>query len=198
MAYVEDADFARIYGDMGTGVWITKTGKSTATVLEALTLKADPGTAFAAAGWLGEDGISLNMDKDTKEFTALQGAKTIKKKTVKANQQLTFVMLEETALSLGIVFSEAPITVTGTGVDAVAKQDISSNLTRIVERSLVVDNVEGEIWDRYVIESADLTFKGEIMLAKNDDIKAFKIEATILDGVAFHLTNSPGVIAAAG
>lgn len=197
MAYTDNAEFARIYGDQGTGVWITKTGK----VLEAglpTALKTDPGVAFAAAGWLGEDGIGLNIDKDIKEFNALQGGKLIKKKTLKVTQTVTFVMLEETALTLGLVYAEAGITVTGAGTlldPKVARQNISDNQTKTIERSLVIDNVDGDTWDRYCIEAADLTFKGEIVLSKNDDIRAFKIEATILDGAAYHLTNSAGVTA---
>ena len=190
MPYTENSDFARIYGDMETGVWIGAKGSTL-----PQTLTDDPASPFEAAGWLSEAGITLNVDKDVKEFNALQGGSLIRKKVGKVIQTITFECLEETALVLGLVYADQPITVTGVGAAAVAKQDIITGQNKTIERAIVVDTVDGDVWDRYCVSAMDLTFQGEIPLASNEDIRVYKFEGTIIAGAAgYHLTNSPGVI----
>ena len=188
MGYQENSDFARIYGDMDTGVWLAPKGSTLPT-----TIKTDPAAPFAAAGWLEGD-ISMCIEKDVKEFNALQGGSLVRKKVGKVTQTITFTCLEETALVLGLVHADQAITVTA----GVARIDIGANQNRTVERALVVDTFDGAFQKRIPISAADLTFQGEIALAKNDDIVGYEFEATIIAGAAaYMLTNSPGVVAAA-
>ena len=189
MPYAENSDFARIYGDMDTGVWLAPKGSTLPT-----TIKTDPAAPFAAAGWLEGD-ISMGIEKDVKEFNALQGGSLVRKKVGKVTQTITFTCLEETALVLGLVYADQAITVTGTGAARVAKQNIADNQNKTIERALVVDTVDGDVWDRYCISAADLTFQGEISLANLEEMRLYKFEATIVAGAeAYHLTNSPGVL----
>ena len=107
MPYQENSDFARIYGDMDTGVWLAPKGSTLPT-----TIKTDPVAPFAAAGWLEGD-ISMGIEKDVKEFNALQGGSLVRKKVGRVTQTITFTCLEETALVLGLVYADQAITVTG-------------------------------------------------------------------------------------
>lgn len=191
MPYVENSDYARIYGDMESGVWVGTKGTTLPT-----TLTDDPVAPFEATGWLSEAGIQFAIDKDVTEHNALQGGSLVRKKVGKVVQKITFECLEETALVLGLVYADQPFTYTGTGTDIVAKQDIVTNQGKTVERAVVVDAVDGDIRDRYCISAMDLTFMGEVSLASNTDIRVYRFEGTIIAGAAgYHLTNSPGVIA---
>ena len=188
MPYTENADFARIYGDMGTGVWLAPKGTTLPTTL------ADPGVGFDAAGWLGDDGISLNIDREVKKFNALQGGSLIRQKVGTVDHTFKFVCLEDSAIVAALVYADQPITVTGTGAAAVAKQSIGTDQARSVQRAMVVDNVDGDVIDRYVVSVVDITYSGEITLSKNDDLRAYEFEAVVLAGSVFdRLTNSPGV-----
>lgn len=184
--YTVNSDFARVYGDMGTGVWVAPKGSTLPT-----TLTDDP-TGFKPLGWLHEDGIDLNVEKAVKEFNALQGGSLVRKKVGKVGQTFKFQCLEETALVLGLVHADQAVTVTS----GVARINIGDNQNRTVERSIVVDTFDGSVQKRIAISAADLTFQGTISLSKNDDITGYVFEATILAGAAaYMLTNSPGVIA---
>lgn len=187
MAYESNSDFARIYADLGTGVWVAPKGTTLPT-----TLTTDP-AGFEPLGWLSADtGITLNIDKDVKDFNALQGGSLIRRKVGKVTQKIKFTCLEETATVLGLVHAGNEITVT-TGV---AKIDIASNQGRTVERALVVDAFDGTISKRIAISAADLTFIGEIPISTAEDLTAYEFEATIIAGAeAYMLTNSPGVVA---
>lgn len=185
--YAVNSDFARVYGDMGTGVWVAPKGTALPT-----TLTGDP-AGFKPLGWLHEDGISLGVEKDVKDFNALQGGSLIRRKVGKVGQTFKFICLEETALVLGLVHADQAVVVTA----GVARIDIGANQNRTVERALVVDTFDGAFQKRIPISAADLTFQGEIALAKNDDIVGYEFEATIIAGAAaYMLTNSPGVVAA--
>lgn len=187
--YTENTNFARIYSDMLTGVWVGPVGTVLPVDLGA------PLPAFKAAGWLGEDGISLDIEKDVTDFNALQGGSLIRRKVGKVGQKFTFVCLEEKALTLGIVFADQPIVVTGTGPTAIATQSIALDQAKTVTRALVVDAIDGDILDRYTIANADITFQGSINVA-NNELRAYTFEATILAGTAaFKITNSPGLVA---
>ena len=185
--YTVDSGNARIYSDMDTGVWVGPVGT---------TLPVDlgpPGAGFKAAGWLGEEGISLEVDKDIADFNALQGGSLIRRKVTKVTQKFTFVCLEETALVLGLAYADQPIVVTGTGAAAIATHSISKDQAKTVVRALVIDAVDGDVIDRYAMENADVTFMGSINIA-NNELRAYTFEGTILAGTdAFHITNSPGV-----
>lgn len=185
--YTSNSDFARVYGDMGTGVWVAAKGSTLPT-----DLTTDPASPFKPLGWLHDDGISLSIEKDVKDFNALQGGSLIRRKVGKVGQKFKFICLEETALVLGLVHAgQTPVVTTG-----VAKIDIATNQTATVQRSVVVDTYDGEIAKRFCISAADLTFQGEIKIAKNDELVAYQFEAAIIAGsAAYMLTNSPGVIA---
>ena len=188
MPYTENAAFARIYGDNGTGVWLAPKGTTLPTGLD------DPGVGFAAVGWLGDDGISLNIEKEVKKFNALQGGSLVRQKVGTVDHTFKFVCLEDTAIVAGLVYADQAITVTGSGAAAVARLAVGTNQARAVQRAVVVDNVDGDIIDRYVASVVDITFSGEITLAKNDDLRMYEFEAAVLAGGVFdRLTNSPGV-----
>ena len=186
MAYEANADFARVYGDIGTGVWIAPKGTTLPT-----DLTVDP-AGFKPLGWLHDDGIDFDVEKDITEFNALQGGTLIRKKVGKVVNTFKFQCLEETALVLGLVHADAPINVTG----GVARINIGDNQNRTVERSVVIDVVDGSFIKRYAISAADLTFQGTIKLSSNEDIAGYEFECAMLGGAAAELiTNSPGVVA---
>lgn len=184
--YTVNSDFARVYGDMGTGVWVGDKGIALPT-----TLTSDP-VGCEPLGWLHDDGISFSTEKDVKDFNALQGGSLIRRKVGKVTQSFKFICLEETALVLGLVHAGQAVTVTA----GVAKINIGDNQNRTVEKCLVVDTYDGAIMKRISVSAADITFQGEIKLASNDNLVAYEFEATMIAGSAAEmLTNSPGVIA---
>ena len=192
MPYTANRENAHVYGDLGTGVWIAPKGSTLPT-----TLTEDPAAPFESAGWLSDDGIKRNVDKDIQEYNALQGGSLIRKKVSKVTQTFTFTCLEETALVLGLVNSGQKITVTGTGPAAVARQEIGDGQNVTVERALVIDAVDGSVRERTVLSAADITFQGEINVAHNEDLRMYEFEASLLAGAsAYVLTNAPGVTAA--
>lgn len=190
MPYVEHADWARIYGDMGTGIWL---GRARDAALPT-TLTADPGADFDPAGWLGDSGIELEINKDVNEFNALQGGALIKRKVGKVSQKITFVCLETSAVVSRIVYAGQQPVVT----EGVARTNIGRDQARTLELPMVVDVVEGEAIERYCFERVDLTFDGKITLSKNDDLRQYEMVATVLAGTdAYMLTNAPGMVPAA-
>lgn len=189
MAYTENREAARIFGDLGGGVWVAPKGTTLPT-----TVTEDPAAPFVPLGWLSEDGITRNVDKDVQEYNALQGGSLIRKKVSKVDQTFTFTCLETTAVVLGLVNSGNAITVTGSGATAVAKQDIGKGQNVTIERALVIDAVDGAIIERTVLGAADLTFQGEISLSHNEDMRMYEFTASLLAGAeAYVLTNDPNV-----
>lgn len=187
---VQNADFAQVYGDLNTAIWIAPKGT---------TLPEDfsqPTTEFESLGWLDPDaGIVMNVEKEFQEFHALQGATLIKRRCKSVTQKLQFTALEESQLVQELVFINA-IEYLGTAGARIAKQDITGNQGANVERAVIIDTVAEASWVRYCLSAVDLSFQGAINLAKNDGIKMFGFDSTILSGAAgYQLTTSPGVMA---
>lgn len=188
MAYTSNRENGRVFGDIGTGVWVAPKGTTLPT-----TLTEDP-EGFEPFGWLSDDGIQRSVEKDVQEYNALQGGSLIRKKVSTVTQTYTFTCLEESALVLGLVNSGQEITVTGTGAEAVARQNINEGQNVTVERALVIDAVDGDIRERTVLSAVDITFQGEVAIAHNEDMRMYEFEASLLAGAeAYVMSNAPGV-----
>lgn len=186
--YVVDSGNVRIFSDMDTGVYAGPVGTALPVDFTA------PAAAVKPVGWLGDDGIDLDIDKDADEYHALQGGSLVRKKVTRAAQKFTFVCWEDNAIVMGIVYADQPITVTGTGASRIATQNIAKDQAKTVTRALVVDAIDGAVKDRYCLEKVDLTVSGTIKIA-GSDVRAYTIEATVLAGsTAVRITNSPGVV----
>lgn len=190
-APIQNADWAQVYGDLKTAIWVAPKGT---------TLPEDfnqPAAAFQSLGWLDPDtGIVMNVEKEFQEFHALQGATLIKRRCTSVTQKLQFAALEESKLVQELVFIN-PFAFTGTGAARIGKQDITGNQGANVERSVIIDTVAEASWVRYCFSAIDMSFQGSLNLAKNDGIKMFGFDATILSGAAgYQLSTSPGVVAA--
>ncbi len=191
MAYTSVSDNVRVYGDDQTGVWVAPKGTTLPT-----DLTTDPGAGFKALGWLSAEGIALNVDKDIKEFNALQAGALVRTKVGKVVQKFTFTCYEDTATILGLMFSGQTFTKVGTGSAAHAEMNFGANQNATTIRAFVVDAVDGAYRDRYIISAGDCTFTGEVFIAKNDDLRQVKFEVKVIaDAVSKKLTNSPGVMA---
>jgi len=189
MAEKRNRDFVRIFGDLETGVWI---GPKTLVEDDLPQDLADP-TGFVPVGWLSSDGVMRGIEKDRTDHTALQDGSIVRVKVTKVTQTITFIALETSPLVLSLVNGGQPLTLTAGGL---ARQDINKGMSTTLERAVIIDAVDGDIWERTVIGSADITMQGEVALAHNEDIRAYEFTATILAGSpAYQINNDPLLIA---
>ena len=192
MAQILNSDWARIYGDKDSGIWVAPKGTTLPT---DLSMAFDP--AFECIGWLNEDGIGFSVEKDVTDFNGYQGGGLVRRKVGKVTQKFTFTAWEESALVLSLVHADQEWTFSGTGADRIAKMNFAENQTRTVERAVIVDLQDGPYWKRYVLSALDVTFQGDVSHT-NNEITGYSFEGAVIDGaVAELITNSPGVLAAA-
>lgn len=190
MAYTANRSLAHVFSDEGTGVWLAPKGSTL-----PVNLTTDPAAPFAPVGWLSDDGITNEMDKDTEEYNALQGGALIRKKVTKVTETITFTAMEGNKLVRELVRAGNAITVEG----GVAKQDMGTGQNKTIERAMVIDVFDGDVHERYCISAADISLSGEVTLAHNEDMRMYEFEATVLAGSAyFSYSNDPELIAEAG
>lgn len=193
MAYEKNRENVHSFSEETvTGVWLAPKGSTLPTALTT-----EPASPFRAVGWLSEDGISRNVEKDVQEHNALQGGAMIYKKVSKVTQTFTFTATETNAVVLGLVNADSAITVVGDGVATpkFARQKFATGQDKVVERAIVIDMADGAVKERYTVSAVDITFQGEIKLASNEDIRLYEFTATVLAGAeGEYMTNLPSLI----
>lgn len=185
-AYTEHAEWARIYGDLGTGIWLAPEGTDLPEGLEL-----DPGAPFVPSGWLEDSGIEMETSKDQTKINALQGGTLIKQRVGKVEKSISFTTLEDSALVAELAYMNK-VEVTG----GIAKQEIGLDQARSARRVMLVDAVEGNVVDRHACALVEVTFTGTVKLADLGGVRAHKFEATPI-GSVIRITNSPGMLAVA-
>ncbi len=186
------AEWARIYGDDGgTGISLAPYGTATDTITDLTpTLPSE----FVYAGWLDQSGIQLEISKDISKFRGLQGGRVVKTRITEVGQMFNFICLEDSKFVAELAFN-SEVTVAGTGPDAIATQNITTGLSRMSQRAMVVDALEGEIIDRYVSPLVEIAYQGTLQIANLSEIRAFSFTAEVIEPMT-RISNSPGMVAA--
>ena len=190
-----NAELIQLYGGLDTAIWVgDKLGR---TLPENL---SQPGAGFTPLGWLEQDtGVVFNVEKEFSEVVALQGATVVKRAITKVMQRLAFAALEDSLLVRELAFGNKFV-VSGTGPAAIAKQDIASNQNAQIIRPVIVDvasTTTGVPIERYCFSAVELTWQGELALAKSDGTpRAYSFDALVAGGAAgYVLTSRADVLA---
>lgn len=170
----------RIYGDEDSGVWVGDKGATLPADLDS-----DP-VDHVELGWLSEDGISLERSEEATSFKAHQGGVIVRRKKTSVEDSVTFQCLEETAKAMGLRYS---------GQTPVMEGDYArlkvTNQTKDDPRSWVVDEYDGDVKTRYLIETG-YAGSGSLVYS-NSAMTVYEFTVTIIGDYEV-LTNSPGVV----
>jgi hypothetical protein len=181
-------DNVRVYGDLDSEVFFAPLGSTLPTVVTA-----DPTAPFAAVGWLGEDGVPLNVSTDVEKFKGWQGGAVLRTKVTGTEKSFTIQCLEETPGVTELYFGHGDPVVTGVGADAVARVDIPEGIGTIA-RAAVIKFVDGDVTKFLCCERVEVTDRSEIPHA-NADMTVYGLTLDII-GDSYILTNAPAYTAA--
>lgn len=127
--------------------------------------------AFKELGFLDPDGVTLNTTTEKTDIEALQSTAPIKSIVTKREGTLTLGAMEFTAQNLGLAF---PGKTTGAAKNYVFKLDETLDMNR----SWVLEVVEGEKKLRWIFPKAGQTGDSEIAVTKEDAI-TIPLELTV-------------------
>ena len=164
----KQADNARFYGDLASGVWVAPKGT---------TFPADlviPTTPWVEVGWLHEDGIPFERDTDAQELKAYQGSKLMRRRVTTNGEKLTFASLEENRPTLELAFPNGTFDTTA-GVTRLTPTGEASK-----ETACIVDVIDGDIQKRYEVIRGDIALTGTVE-HKDTDATVHTFELTLYE-----------------
>lgn len=173
----------RIYGDADSVVYLAPKGTTLPVDLVA------PAAAFQDLGWLSEDGVDITRESSSNDFTAWQGGTIVRSKVSGVKDTIKVVCLEETAITLGLLYPGSTSTTT-TGTTKISVPGGSSSN----EKALVVDFMDDAVTKRYAIPRAEVTGTGTVS-HKNTDMTMYEFTFTIYGGFDI-ITNNPAAAVA--
>lgn len=135
---------------------------------------AIPGAEFADAGWLGEDGVSVERSTSDNTLKAHQGGRVIKRRVTNDGEVLKVQMLEQNAVSYGLTYPNATLTTTGGITTIVPSGEASKTIAAIS------DEFSGDIQVRHCITRGEVNLAGEIVF-KNDEWTVLEFEVFLED-----------------
>lgn len=178
---MKNYDNVRVYGDDDSGVWVGDKGATMPTGL-------DEPAEHTELGWLSEDGISFDRAEEATSFRAHQGGTVVRRKKTSVEDSFTFQCLEETADAWGLRYAgQKPVM----EADGKTARITVKNQTRDDARSWVVDEYDGDVHTRYLV---DVGHAGTGSLVySNSAMTVYEFTVTIIGDYEI-LTNSPGVV----
>lgn len=171
---------ARIYGDLISGVWVAPVGTPLPTDL------SEPPAPWDEIGWIDEDGLTQERKIDSETLMAWQAGTVVRKRVTSTDNTFAFKALEEKLSVFGLYFTGATAAAEG----ALTRVTIPAG-TGVDQRAFVVDAVDGNIYKRYLIETGEVTDRGEIP-HKNDELTVYEMTVTVY-GDFDMLTNNPAM-----
>ena len=179
---------ARIFANENSRLYLGHIGNTMPTGLDLPTVATN---ALYDVGWLGEDGVDLDTEKEVQDYKGFQGGGVIRTDVKSTKKTLKLALAEDHAIARYIVNAGQGFTVTA----GVAEQSIIANQSRALRMAGLLDLFDASIVDRYIFSALDLIYQGTYALGKNDALRVVAVEATIVAGsVALNRTNSPGVV----
>lgn len=180
-------DAIHVWGDESTTVYLRRkgTGSGSPSGLEAPTELHK----FLDGGWLGEDGIDLEISADVSKFRAYQGGTIVKTRVTSTERSFKLQFLQEDAVSTEVFYGHDGVTL----VDGLARYEIPKSLP-YREYEFLVDFVDGATTKRLVLTAAP----GErgTVPHKNDDLTIHEVTFDII-GDAHVITDDATLVAAA-
>lgn len=136
----------------GTGGILTAaTGTAVPTTTSAAT------TGFTATGYIGEDGVTMTIDRETEDVMAWGGDK-VRVITTSHSVQFQFPFLETNATNLPLMFGEDNVTTSG------SETTVKLNGVDLPHFAMVIDTADGDkrlritAEDAQIVEQDDITF----------------------------------------
>ena len=115
-----------------------------------------PATGWVELGWVGEDGVTNSIQRDTTKHYAWGGS-VVKTTQDKYTETFKFALLETSKDVLDLVFGKANVTGTGT--------DLTVNHSELMldRQSFLIDFVDGNRIGRHVIKDGMVTEVGDLV-----------------------------------
>lgn len=191
MAYTSDKDNVNVFNQLGGGVWVAPKGSTLPT-----DLTTDPASPFEPVGWISEDGVSYELEKNIEDYRAWQGSTLVRRSVTEVTQTWTFACLEGNELVQTLAHSGNAGVVSGVAPEAISTRDLTGQ-NKTVERALVIDAVDSNgTKERWTVSAADISLAGEMVLG-NGEVRVYEFTATALADAAIKLiSNSPQLVAA--
>lgn len=145
--------------------------------VDAVAAVAEP---IIAVGYIGEDGVSQNTDRNVEKFKAWGGT-IVHTAQTEYGETFSFTFLESSnADVLKAVYGESNVTVTGTGAEMTIA--VKHTDTDVPPRVFVFDMVSGGRPRRIAAPLGKLNLAGEVKYAGNDLI-SYQVEVDALPDV---------------
>lgn len=177
-----------IGGGLTDAVWCAPKATTFPTTLAA------PASPFAEVGWLGDPGIEADPNVDRKEFKAMQGGTTIRRKVTGSARVFKFTALEHNLTVMNLVHPGVVWVKSGVAPNVIVTGTIPEAI-QTVEMAWVVDS-----YDSSYGEQVRYMFTGEATLAGAfkfgaEDMTAYDFELACY-GSPILITNKAGLVAA--
>lgn len=127
---------------------------------------------FVDLGYVGEDGFTETMERNTDEKKAF-GGDTVKVLQTEYNHSFKFVLLESLKADvLKAVYGASNVTVTAANGSHGAQVAIKKNAKKLPHMSWVIDTTDTELGARYrsVIPDGQITEVGDVTIVHSDTI----------------------------
>lgn len=182
-------DAIHIYGDEATTLWIRRKGTGNGEMPTGLA-KPESATGFRDGGWLGEDGIDLEVSADVSKFNAYQGGTIVKTRVTKTERTFKLQFLQEDDLTTEVFYDHSGVT----EENGVARYDIPKAIG-YSEWEFLIDFVDGGKTKR-LVTTASAGERGTVP-HKSDDMTVYEVTFDMI-GDAYVLTDDETMLAAAG
>lgn len=177
----------RVYGDLTSEVYFAPKGSTLPT-----DFTTDPAAPFEAVGWLGQEGIPLNVTTDVQKYRAWQGGTITRTKVTSTEKNFSIQCLEEAPGVTELYFGHGAPTISGVAPNQVAKIDLPEAIGTI-ERACIVRFEDGDISKWLCCPLVQVTDRGEVPHS-NEEMTVYRFSLEII-GAAYLLTNAPAYLA---
>lgn len=181
-----NADNARSYGDDLTDVWL---GRNTPGETISLPRNLDELVKFAEThlplGWLGEDGVPIEVSNDEQEFYGLQGSQLILTKNTKTTKSMKVQCLEEVARVTELFWDHGKPKAVGPGESLV---DLPASM-RTIDVWCIARFVHGSYYKIYVFPNALIGERGTVE-HNNSALTIHELNVKVR-GRGWMITNNP-------
>lgn len=185
----KNQDSIHIWGDEDTTVWVRRKGAGDGSKPSGLAAPIEL-SGFKDFGWLGEDGIDLDLAVEVEKFKAYQGGVTVKNRVTSTERSFKLQAMQEDPLSTEVFWDHDGITDgDSTAPGTIARYDLPKSIG-YSEWEFLIDFVDAGKTKRLVATAA----AGErgTVPHKNTEITLLEITFDIID--AYVLTDDEAFV----
>jgi len=120
--------------------------------------------AFKGLGYISEDGITQENERDIEDIPAWQNAAVVRSRVTSAKESFTFTLIETNVDTIEFVYGTSVTQTVDDGAYEIVPGGTVGN------QSFVIDVIDGSVLKRIYIEEGELSERGETVYASGEPI----------------------------